>query len=553
MKTIRYTCQLGNCIDLLATIPYFIIVFNASATIENKFSAAPWVLATGSSTILTVRIARCFRLLKILDVHPQGSPKLSLIIRTVRQSFSSLLILLGFVFISGIILGSLIYATERGDFMITPEFPEGQYMRYNLNESGYEVSPFSNLGRCMYWAIVTMTTLGYGDLYPTTTSGRFITSLGCLYGVLVISLPVTIVNNAFSTEMTAYQVSIAAEKVRLRQKAKLETLAAQVAQKLGTKQELVQKIDNNSLMNDSTAESWGSSKERGRSSPSQKYAAPYESGATRGTGPDSPATDAVQGSMREGAYQEHDLPFRQPIKASTVHTQRTRRSSFIENLKESSKKVPDSPEAKDTTLIKEARSAGVISKEYANALLAAGEGMAREASREVFSLEHVVNADEHVDDGVELREVGVQGVSSDATIGVNADTAAQEAASAAINASSSATNTYAPQEEETTPRKMAHFNDATGNENSIFAAPADIFNDSNDRSADSSESGDSGHSDSEGEGDGAGSDEGVESDRQSAFGRESMYNEGEVREIMGKIRAARVALDDLEVSLYKHF
>ena len=214
-KLWRWQMLLSNLIDAISTVPYWIILIYYQSTSPYAIASSPWLLGSTNSILLTVRIARCFRLLKILDLHPQGSPKLTIIIRTVRDSFSSLLILLGFVGISAVIFGSLIYTFEKGDFIVNAEYPEGAFLRQNLTEQELEVSPFFNLGRSMYWAIVTMSTLGYGDLYPTTTVGRFIGGFCAVYGVLVISLPVTIINNAFGEQLKIYEASSLAEKAKI--------------------------------------------------------------------------------------------------------------------------------------------------------------------------------------------------------------------------------------------------------------------------------------------------------------------------------------------------
>jgi hypothetical protein len=222
-KLARYWLLPGNIIDTLSTLPFFIIIGVHQAQYVGYLP--PWQFSSSNSAILTVRIARCFRLLKVLDVHPQGSPKLSIIISTVRESASSLFIMLGFVAISAVIFGSLVYTCEKGDFTVTIAYPDGAFLRKDVTGDGtLEVTPFDNLGACVYWSVVTMTTLGYGDLYPTSNVGRLIGGLCSVYGILVISLPVTIIGNAFSTEMETYQAGVIAEKQRIRRKKISDTM-----------------------------------------------------------------------------------------------------------------------------------------------------------------------------------------------------------------------------------------------------------------------------------------------------------------------------------------
>jgi hypothetical protein len=55
----------------------------------------------------------------------------------------------------------------------------------------------------MYWAFVTCTTLGYGDFYGTTTTGRFLACVCAILGIIVLALPISVVGNTFTTEYFA--------------------------------------------------------------------------------------------------------------------------------------------------------------------------------------------------------------------------------------------------------------------------------------------------------------------------------------------------------------
>jgi hypothetical protein len=68
-----------------------------------------------------------------------------------------------------------------------------------------------------------MSTLGYGDLYPTSTLGRTIGAFACIYGVIIISIPVTIINNQFGEESNKYKAAIEtyAKQYKLKRSKKL--------------------------------------------------------------------------------------------------------------------------------------------------------------------------------------------------------------------------------------------------------------------------------------------------------------------------------------------
>ena len=202
-KSLRYLFTFNNVIDLIATVPYFVeLCINSNIEVNSRGSTI---------VVTTVRLGRCIRLLKLLDVHPEGSPRLNIIIKSFKASAPSLVLLLGIVLISSVVFGSLIYTAEHGYFRVTPEYPDGAYFRRDIMGE-WERTPFQNLGTCMYWAIVTMTTLGYGDLYPSTAAGRVVGSICCIFGIIAIAMPVTVVNNSFSSELGTYKSALKVAK-----------------------------------------------------------------------------------------------------------------------------------------------------------------------------------------------------------------------------------------------------------------------------------------------------------------------------------------------------
>merc|ERR1712045_1031583 len=93
----------------------------------------------------------------------------------MRKSYKQLCLLLLFVFMGMLIFGSLCYFAEKD------------------LDSGYTSIPES-----MWWAIQTLTSVGYGDLYPTSTSGKLVGVACAVSGVLVLALPIPIVVENFA-------------------------------------------------------------------------------------------------------------------------------------------------------------------------------------------------------------------------------------------------------------------------------------------------------------------------------------------------------------------
>lgn len=151
-KPSRYAFSFFGIIDLLALLPTYLTLF----------------LAGGSYLVVirAIRLLRVFRILKLSRYLGEAQ----LITGALLASRYKILVFLGAVFTFAIITGTLMYLIEGG-------------------ESG-----FVSIPRSIYWAIVTITTVGYGDIAPQTVLGQFLASMIMLMGYAIIAVPTGIVS-----------------------------------------------------------------------------------------------------------------------------------------------------------------------------------------------------------------------------------------------------------------------------------------------------------------------------------------------------------------------
>lgn len=155
-KPIKYIFSFYGVIDLLAVLPMYLSIF-----------------FPGASILSIVRALRFLRLFKILHI-PQISHQSFQLKEAIDASKEKILVFIYFVLISTIIIGSVMYLIEG-------------------KESGFTSIPMS-----IYWTIVTLTTVGYGDISPQTPLGQFVASLVMILGYGIIAVPTGIVTAEFA-------------------------------------------------------------------------------------------------------------------------------------------------------------------------------------------------------------------------------------------------------------------------------------------------------------------------------------------------------------------
>jgi voltage-gated potassium channel len=156
-KKVGYILSFYGLVDLLAILPtYFSLFFFQSQYL---------------TVIRALRFLRILRILKLTEHVNEAQ----ILITALKHSRLKIQIFLGSVLTIVLVMGSFMYIIEG---------PE---------------SGFSSIPRSMYWAIVTLTTVGYGDIAPTSNFGQFVAAIIMLMGYSIIAVPTGIV----TSELTA--------------------------------------------------------------------------------------------------------------------------------------------------------------------------------------------------------------------------------------------------------------------------------------------------------------------------------------------------------------
>ncbi|GAO49632.1 voltage-gated potassium channel [Saitoella complicata NRRL Y-17804] len=167
----------------------------------DAFSSVPfWVelIQTNTPTARIFQVLRIFLLFRIVKVgqFTEWSIGMKVTFRVFRRSLAQILLVSFYTLIVILVAASCVYYAERG----TWKQGQGVWVR-----SDGSVSPFQSIPGSWYWAVVTVTTLGYGDQYPITNVGRFIACLAALSGMMVIALPTSIIGSNYGREWADYE------------------------------------------------------------------------------------------------------------------------------------------------------------------------------------------------------------------------------------------------------------------------------------------------------------------------------------------------------------
>lgn len=164
-KPFAYIFSFYGIIDLLSVLPTYLGIF--------------FVGTRSLVVIRALRLLRIFRILKLTRYTSEGT----IIIRALRASREKISVFMFAVLTLVIIIGTIMYLIEG------------------------EANGFTSIPKGIYWAVVTLTTVGYGDIAPATNLGQFIASFVMILGYAIIAVPTGIVTAEFAREKKAIKES----------------------------------------------------------------------------------------------------------------------------------------------------------------------------------------------------------------------------------------------------------------------------------------------------------------------------------------------------------
>lgn len=139
------------------------------------------------TNLVLLRLIRLLRVMRVFKLGRYTEGK-EIIYDTFLASIPALVNMLFFMLVITVMFGASIYYSEMGTFKVTEQYPEGAHMRQAFL-GGVEVSPFSSILMGCYWTVMTATTVGYGEVVPTSSVGRVLACIVAYSGTCLPSNP----------------------------------------------------------------------------------------------------------------------------------------------------------------------------------------------------------------------------------------------------------------------------------------------------------------------------------------------------------------------------
>jgi len=196
-----YCTQWMNIIDLVAIVPFYV-----------QTAMGGGGSGGGMSAIRVVRLARIFRVLRMRKLQTG----VAMFSHVIMDSLPAMSLLAFMTMMACLFFASCITYAEGSTYSVDEnwleKYPNGTFVRPTTDGYGNEVSPFRSIVDGFWWFFVTATTVGYGDIYPTTTAGRMIGLVTVYFGIVLLALPISVIGSAFGARYSEWEEELTRSK-----------------------------------------------------------------------------------------------------------------------------------------------------------------------------------------------------------------------------------------------------------------------------------------------------------------------------------------------------
>ena len=187
LKTWLFIRQPFNIIDLVAILPFYVSIISTQSDDLAQFAF-----------LRILRLARVFRIFK-LGKYTEGAVLYG---EVFKKSAQALYLLLFFGLIISVVMGSFIYFAEKGNYVVdgcssADGGKRSCFMRDDIVGEELVESPFYSIPQAIWWVFTNITTVVYGDTYPTSFMGKVIAVITMHAGILGLALPMAIIGTNF--------------------------------------------------------------------------------------------------------------------------------------------------------------------------------------------------------------------------------------------------------------------------------------------------------------------------------------------------------------------
>jgi hypothetical protein len=189
-KVLSFVFDAFNVLDVVSIAPYYVfLVVGETSRVQTLFRA--------------FRVARTFRVFRLSHYVSW----FRLFANAIYESGVPLILMLGVLFSGSVFFSAILYYVERG------HFDDAQQLW--INAAGAR-SDFQSIPAALWFVLISVTTVGYGDVVPITIAGKVLSGAMCICGVLILSIPVSVVSQNFANEFESFDRSKEIGRMRLK-------------------------------------------------------------------------------------------------------------------------------------------------------------------------------------------------------------------------------------------------------------------------------------------------------------------------------------------------